>query len=112
MNPAGVIALLRQTFEQEEQSGFDRLARIPDTHVRRFLHSFSELAPDEAEEVKGALATRTARQFCPHEVTLTASETDALETLREQVVREDDWQLMPLKTLKMAAGFCQSKHPK
>ena len=112
MNPAGAIALFRQAFEQEERGAFDRLARIPDTHVRRFLHAYRQLAPEETERVKSALATRAAKRLYPDDITVTSAETDALETLREQVIRESDWQFIPLKTLKMSAGFCQSKHPK
>src|SRR5688500_12390256 len=65
MNRELVAAALRDEFEREEQSGFARLSKVPDTLILRFLEHYRTLDPGEAALLKAALALRGAAWFLP-----------------------------------------------
>jgi hypothetical protein len=64
METAAATAFFRSEFETEEQAGFPRLSRVPDTVVRGFLHYFRSLPKNDAELLKSAIAKRASGLFC------------------------------------------------
>jgi hypothetical protein len=113
METSVASAFFKREFEGEEESGFPRLSRVPDTAVRRFLHYFRGLSKDDAEALKCAIAKRAVSLFglVAHPIPLTAAETLAVEHQRRALAQMGDWQFTSLKVLKMAAGMSRSEHP-
>jgi hypothetical protein len=114
VNEQAAIAFVRAEFEREEQTGFARLAKIPDTHVWRFLRYFRGLKADEAAALKAALARRGCRLLWQHARPLTFREEQdaAFNALRAGIGRVRDFRLESLKMLKMAVGLSQSDDPR
>jgi hypothetical protein len=113
METEAAIAFLRAEFDREERGGFPRLARVPDTNVRRFLHYFRGLAKSDAELLKSAIAKYACRFIAPsgYGVRLADLETLALERKARAFTMIGYWRFMALKNLKLAAGMSRSEHP-
>ena len=113
MDTAVASAFLKSEFEREEEAGFPRLSRVPDTSVRRFLHYFHSLSKDDSETLKCAIAKRSLGliDLGPQTISLTDSESLAIERQIRTLAQIGDWHFTPLKDLKMTAGMVRSEHP-
>jgi hypothetical protein len=114
MDTESVAAFLKAEFESEEKARFPRLSRVPDTRVRRFLHYYRSLMPSDTELLKSIIAKRACHFFAPAEHPFQPADAEflAMEQMAAAFnLKGGDWQFIPLKELKLAAGMTRSQHP-
>src|SRR5262245_19393834 len=58
-----LVGWLRNEFAEEQRAGFERLKRVPDTQVIRFLDHFASLNPAEQSELAAVLAEWSSYRF-------------------------------------------------
>ncbi len=114
MQAETIIIFLSTKFDAEEQTGFTRLSKVPNTSVWRFLHYFRGLRTEEVRVLKRFLAKRAAGLFASLPVTVppaTEAEALAYQRCQKAIAGMGEYRFMSLKLLKMAVGYCRSDHP-